>query len=469
MGTQVARLHRRATLSPLRALRDPLAALAAAAATGDAPRLWLGPARVRLLAHPDAVREVLVARQRDFRGLAFEAVRRIAGDGVLQAQGEAHRRQRRVLQPAFHRERLAAYGDVMVAHAARWADARHEGETLALREAMVALTLAIVGEALFGDADAAAVDDVRAYLDAGLALFGPLTLPIARWLDRLPLPASRRFVRVRDRLDARIADMVAARMADARAGQPPRDDLLAMLLGAREAERAAEAAAGDAPAREVRALDDRWVRDEIMTLVLAGHETTASALTWAWRLLAEHPEAEARLHAEVDALGDRAPTMDDLARLPYTRAVFDEALRLHPTVPFVFRRATTTVPLGDAAPGVTLRRGEVVLLSPWITQRDARWWDAPEAFRPERWLDEPARAARPRFAWFPFGGGARVCIGEHFATAEAVLILATIARRWRLRRAPDAPGDAPVRVDPLAPTRPPAGWRVRIEARMRAT
>lgn len=454
--------------SRLAFLRDPLAALLAAAATGDAPQLRLGPARVRLLVHPEAVREVLVTRQRDFRGLAFEAVRRIAGDGVIQVQGDAHRRQRRVLQPAFHRERLARHGEVMAAHAGRWAEARHDGETLAVRESMVALTLAIVGEALFGDADAAAVDDVRAYLDAGLSLFGPVTLPFARWLEYLPLPAVRRFVRLRGRLDARIAALVATRVAEAHAGAPPREDLLAMLIAARDAEHAAEreagagaAAAGDAP----RPLDDRWIRDEVMTLVLAGHETTASALTWCWLLLADHPDAEARLHAEVDALGGRAPTMDDLPRLPWTRAVFDEALRLQPTVPFVFRRATTAVPLGEGGAGTTLRRGEVVVLSPYVTQRDARWWEAPAHFRPERWLDEGARAARPRFAWFPFGGGARVCIGEHFATAEAVLVLATVAQRWRLRRAADAPGREPARLDPLAPTRPSDRWRMRIERR----
>jgi cytochrome P450 len=458
------------TRSRLAFLRDPLAALAAAAATGDAPRLWLGPARVRLVAHPEAVREVLVTRQRDFRGLAFEAARRIAGDGVLQAQGEAHRRQRRVLQPAFHRERFGHHGAVMSAQAARWAAARHDGETLPLRAAMIALTLGIVGEALFGDADAAAVDDVREYLDAALALYGPLVVPIARWVEHVPLPGVRRVVTRRARLDARIRAMVAARAAETVAGAPPRDDLLAMLLAARDAELAAERVA-DAEATGAvltaarRPLDDQWVRDEIMTLVLAGHETTASALSWAWRQLALHPEAEARLHAEVDGLDHDVPTLDDLPRLPYTRAVFDETLRLYPTVPFVFRRAMAAVPLGEGAPGVVLRPGEVVVLSPWVTQRDARWWEDPAAFRPERWLDEGARAARPRFAWFPFGGGARVCIGEHFATSEAVLILAAVARRWRLRIAPDAPGREVARLDPLAPTRPPAGWRMRVEAR----
>jgi cytochrome P450 len=463
--------------SPLAFPRDPLGTLAAAAAGGDAPVVWAGPVRLRLLAHPEAVREVLVTRQRDFRGLAFEATRRLVGDSVIQAQGDAHRRQRRVLQPAFHRERLPGYGAVMAAHAERWAAARHEGEVLAVREEMVALTLGIVGEALFGDADAAAVDDVRAYIDAGLALFGPLTLPVARWLERLPTPAARRFVTARARMDARVLALVAARERERAAGAPPRDDLLAMLLAARDA----ELAAGGPPPRDpdgARTLDARWARDEVLTLVLAGHETTASTLAWAWRLLAEHPEAEARLHAELDAvLGPapegRAPAFDDLARLPYTRAVVDEALRLWPAAPFVFRRATAPGPVpAPDGPAAELRAGETVVLSPWVTQRDARWWPDPHAFRPERWLDAEARAARPRFAWFPFGGGARVCIGEHFATAEAVLIVAAVARRWRLPFA-DAAGDVgpgPARaeargLDRRTPTRPPDHWRVRVERR----
>lgn len=446
-------------LLPLAFRRDPLGTLEALAAMGDATAVRVATARVRLLAHPDAVREVLVTRQRDVEGLAFEAVRRIIGEGVLQAQGEAHRRQRRVLQPAFHRARLAAHGDVMAAHAVRWVESRRDGEILPLRATMVALTLAIVGGALFGDADAAAVDDVRAYLDAGLALYGPLTLPIARWMEHLPIPAARTFRAARGRLDARIAALVAAR----RAAADDQDDLLALLLAARDAD-------------DTGALGDRWVRDEVMTLVLAGHETTASALAWAFRRLADHPEAEAALHAEVDAVlgppgAARAPGADDVARLPWTRAVFDETLRLHPTIPFVFRRARADVPLppGDGhddghGDGAVLRRGEVAVLSPWVTQRDARWWPDPLAFRPARWLDEAARAVRPRFAWFPFGGGARVCLGEHFATMEGVLILAAVASRWRLRPLPDAAG-RPERLDPAAPTRPPESWRVRVERR----
>jgi cytochrome P450 len=293
-------------------------------------------------------------------------------------------------------------------------------------------------------------------------------------MERLPIPAARRFVATRARMDARVFALLAARARERDAGAPPRDDLLALILAARDA----ELAGGAPPPRDpdgARTLDARWARDEVLTLVLAGHETTASTLCWAWRLLAEHPDAEARLHAELDAAlgpapGSRAPAFADLPRLPYARAVVDEAMRLWPAAPFIFRKATAAgpAPNGDA-PAAELRAGETVVLSPWVTQRDARWWPDPEAFRPERWLDADARAARPKFAWFPFGGGARVCIGEHFATAEAVLVLAAVAARWRLRAA-EAPAGGAARaadrgLDRRTPTRPPEHWRVRVERR----
>lgn len=453
--------------APLLAFRrDPLAYLTALARThGDVVRVRVGPARIWLLAHPEQVQEVLVTHQRRFHGLAFEAVRRIVGDGVLSAQGEAHRRQRRAVQPAFHRPRLPDYAAVMVAHARRWTDARRPGEVLALREAMMQLTLDVVGETMFGAADAAAADDVRALLDAGLRLFGPLTLPVARWMEHLPLPAARRFTEARDRLDRRIAALLAERrraMA-APSGKGSRDDLLSLLLAAQ--------AGPDGPARDgLRALDDRWARDETMTIFVAGHETTASALTWAWWLLARHPEAERRLHNELDrVLGERDPTAGDVPRLPYAAAVFAESLRLWPTVPMVFRRALEPHPVGRW----TVRPGEVVALSQWVVHHDARWWPEPERFWPERWLSGPptvdpggmtdaaARAPRPRLAYFPFGAGARVCIGEHFAAQEGALLLATIARRWRVLPLIET---LP-RLDPTLGTRPPDGLLARLEPR----
>jgi cytochrome P450 len=451
----------------LAARRDPLAYLQRLAREhGDVVRVRFGPARLWLLSHPELVKDVLVTHHRRFRGLAFEAGKRVIGNGLLTAQGDAHRRQRRLVQPAFHRDRMSAYGDVMAAHARRWRDARHPGERLPLRAAMVELTLGIVGETMFGADQADAIDDVQALVDTGMRLYGPLTLPVARWLEHLPLPVARRFVRARARLDARVAALLAGRRAEAAAGEAERDDLLAMLLAAREAARADGADVPPLDPDGARTLDDAWVRDEVMTIFLAGHETTASALTWAWWLLARHPEVEARLHAELDAVlgtGEAAPGPADIAALPYARAVFAEALRLWPTVPMVFRRVVEPHEVATAGGRWTLPRGDVVVLSPWVVQRDPRWWPEPDAFRPERWLT-PA-PERPRQAWFPFGGGARVCVGEHFALLEGALVLATVAQRWRLEADGEGARPAAAALNPLAGTRPPDDWRLRVRPR----
>jgi cytochrome P450 len=411
---------------------------------GDIAHGTLGRTHLYLLNHPDYVKDVLVTSQRRFTGLAFEAGKIITGEGLLSAQGEAHRRQRRLMQPAFHHDRLLAYGATMVEHARRWCDGQHDGAVMALRREMRRLTLAIVGETMFGATDGTAADDVRGFIDAGAALFGPLTffLPWARLLERLPLPSARQFVAARARLDARVYRMLRER----RASSVDRGDLLSMLLLAQDE-------GGDG-----QGLTDRQVRDEVVTIFLAGHETTASALTWSWSLLAQHPEAERRLHAELDdILGDRAPTPDDLPRLPYASGVFAEALRLYPTAAMIFRRALEDHPVGE----YVIPRGGIVILSQYVMHRDPRFYPDPDAFDPDRW-DDSVRASRPRYCYFPFGGGPRVCIGEGFAAMEGVLVLATMAQRWRLRLS----AEPPLPRYPKLGTRPSDALRVRLERRV---
>ena len=423
--------------------RDALGYLAAAAREhGDVVHFRLGPRHLYLLVHPEQVKDVLVTHHARFTGLAFEAGKRVIGEGLLSAQGAAHRRQRRLVQPAFHRDRLAAYGATAAEHAGRWCARRRDGEVVAVRDEMMALTLGVIGETMFGTADGVAAGDVRELIDAALALFGPITFAFAALVERLPIPASRRFVRARERLDARVHALLAARRARGADG----GDLLAMLLLAQDAE------------EDGGGLTDRQVRDEVVTIFLAGHETTASALTWSWALLAEHPEAESRLHAELDAvLGGRPPTAADLPRLPYTAGVFAETLRLYPTVPMVFRRAVEAHPVGEHV----IPAGGIVVLSQFVTQRDARFFPDPAAFDPDRWRPE-ARAGRPRYASFPFGAGPRVCIGEGFANMEGALILAAVAQRWRLGLLDGEP--PPVR-DPRFGTRPSDALRMRLVRR----
>jgi cytochrome P450 len=243
---------------------------------GDIAHSRLGRTDLYLVSHPDQIKDVLVTRHRHFIGLAFEAGKSVTGEGLLSAQGEVHRRHRRILQPAFHRERIAGYGRIMAERAARWRDERRAGEVIPLRLEMARLTLGIVGETMFGADDDDAAGEIREYLDAAMARFTPFTFLFARTLERLPLPASRRFIGARRRLDGRVYRLIERRRAE----RSERADLLSLLLQTHDAE-------GDG-----LGLDDREIRDEIVTIFLAGHETTANALAWAWCLLADHPEAE---------------------------------------------------------------------------------------------------------------------------------------------------------------------------------
>jgi cytochrome P450 len=314
---------------------------------------------------------------------------------------------------------------------------------------MSALTLGIAGETLFGARVDGAAGEVADALAASLRVAPLAFVPGGAALLRSPLPAARRFRTARTRLDAVVLGMIADRRraraaGEARGGEAPRDDLLAMLLDATDP----EAEGGDAGP-----MSDAQLRDEVMTLFLAGHETTASALAWTWHLLSHHPAAQERLHAELDAAlsgpdgAPRAPTFDDLPRLPYARMVLSEAMRLYPPAYAVGRLCAESTMLG----GYRVERGWGVLTSPWLAHRDPRWWPEPERFLPERWAaDDPGR---PRFAYFPFGGGSRICIGEQFAWTEATLVLATLARRWTVRPAPGAV----VRAQGAVTLRPAAG------------
>jgi len=407
---------------PLAALaafrRDPIAFIERVHREhGDVSRWRFGRRRVYLLAHPELVRDVLVTRHRNFiKSKALQRARVVLGHGLLTSEGEHHLRQRRLAQPAFHRERIAALGDQMVAFAAETADGWRAGVEMELTREMNRLTLAIAGKTLFGADVQAEADEIGRALTHALEAFKRLTNPLGPILDRLPLPTTLRVRRASERLDATIYRMIAARRASAE----DRGDLLSMLLAARDEE-------GDGGG-----MTDLQLRDEALTLFLAGHETTANALSWTWHLLARHPDAERALHAELDAaLAGRAPVADDLPRLPCTRAVLAESMRLYPPAWTIGRE-----PLEDFdAGGYRIRAGSVILVSPWLMHRDPRWWPDAERFDPDRWTPE-REAEQPRFAYFPFGGGPRKCIGEGFAWTEGILVLATLAQRWTLRHAP---------------------------------
>jgi cytochrome P450 len=382
---------------------------------GDVVYLPLGRQHIYYIGHPDAIRDILVTHQNKFKkSRMLERARVLLGDGLLTSEAGHHRRQRRLVQPAFHRDRLAGYGAVMVDRAARVRDQWQSGQSFDAMQEMLRLTLAIVSKTLFSaDVDSEA-DQIGAALTQVFDLFEVILMPFSELLEKLPLPAVRRFKRARKRLDETIYRLIAEHRASGR----DEGDLLSMLLLARDEEGSG-------------GMTDTQVRDEALTLFLAGHETTADALTWTWYLLSQNPQAEAALHAELDrVLSGQLPSFDDLPRLRYTESVFAEALRLYPPAWGIGRRALEDYPVG----GFVIPARSVVLTSPYVVHRDTRWFLEPLAFRPERWLAEDS--SRPKFAYFPFGGGARVCIGERFAWMEGTLLLATLAQRWRLRLEP---------------------------------
>jgi cytochrome P450 len=395
-----------------------------------------------LVTEPRHIRDILVTNQRLFKkGRGLERSRVLLGDGLLTAEGEQHLRQRRLIQPAFHKERITTYATAMTDYAARAADRWTPGGTIDAAQEMMRLTLGIVGKTLF-DADVESqARDVGQAMENVMQSFWIRMLPFADTLERFPIPALRRARAARNTLDRIIYGFIAER----RRHPGDRGDLLSMLLMAQDEEDAG------------RGMTDQQVRDEAMTLFLAGHETTANALAWTWYLLSQSPEIEARLHREVDrVLGDRAATPADLPALAFVENVITESMRLYPPAWIIGRRALAPYRIDD----YEVPASGIVLVSPYLTQRDAKYFPDPERFDPDRWTPS-FRAALPPFAYFPFGGGTRRCIGEAFAWMELILVVSTIARRWRLRLVPGHP----VEPQPVVTLRLKHGLRVVTQRR----
>jgi cytochrome P450 len=424
--------------------RDPLAFVSALAREyGDVVCLGLGPIRIYLLHHPDAVKHVLQDNNQNYvKGPVIGRVKVLIGEGLFTSEGDFWRRQRRLAQPSFHRERIADFAATMVRCTAerldRWETPARRGETLDVLAEMNALTLTVVGETLFGR------DLSGEAREAGRALAVALEITAHRAMSYLvspiwwPSARNRAFRRAVATLDAVVYDIIDAR----RRARQPGDDLLGMLMAARDEE------TGETMSR-------RQLRDEVMTFLLAGHETTAVALSWTWYLLARHPEIGEQARAEVlSVLGDRAPTLADLPRLPMARMVVEEAMRLYPPVWGIGRQTIGPDEIG----GYDIPAGALVNLSPWVTHRHPDFWPDPERYDPERFRPGVERN-RPRSAYFPFSGGPRLCIGEAFALMEAQLIAAMTLQRYRLTLADPA---AIVEPEPHLTLRPRGGLAMRV-------
>jgi cytochrome P450 len=378
---------------------------------------------------PDHIREVLVTQASAF--VKERTVRRmkvLLGEGLITSDDPIHIRQRRIAAPAFHRQRIAAYAGQIVAIAAHQRDRCQPGQTFDIAAASMELSLEIVARTLF---DTEVDEDIRRINDEVNTVMGLynflVAFPRLELFLKLPIPGILKFRRSKARLDAVVDRLVSQRRAEMEAGLPDKGDLLHMLLSSTDDQ-------ADAEGRHTGMSPDQ-IRDEVLTIFLAGYETVANGLTWTWYLLSQHPEVEAKMHAEIDTvLGGRLATLADYPSLRYTEQVFAESMRLYPPAWAMGRMSTRPVDLGP----YTIPKGAHVFFSQYIMGRTPAYFPDPLRFDPDRFTPE-AKAARPKYTYFPFGGGSRQCIGEAFAWMEGTLSLATIAQRWQMQFIPAYP------------------------------
>ena len=398
---------------------DPLAVFTRWARDfGDMFYYRAGWIHVYFLNHPDLIESVLISQSQNFaKDKVIQNSRWFLGQGLLTSEGSEWRRQRRLCQPAFHRERLSSYGQTMGAYTEEMLTTWSEGESRDIHQEMMRLTMRIVAKVLFSVEVSEDAQKVATSLNLLMRHTSGLRMIMPPPLRHLPLPALVRVKRAVRELDEIVNRIIRER----RTSGADTGDLLSMLMEARD--------------EDGSVMTDRQLRDEIMTFLLAGHETTAVSLSWTWYLLSQHPEAARKLHRELrDVLGGRTPQLEDMVRLPYTDRVVKESMRLYPPAWSLARTTAKEMEVG----GYLLPVGANVVMSPWIMHRDPRFFENPERFDPDRWAVEIAQRL-PRFAYFPFGGGPRLCIGASFAMMEANLLLATIAQRFQLSLVPGHP------------------------------
>ncbi len=421
--------------------RDPTGFLQKLAKLGDVTSFKMGGQLAFFLNHPDFARDLLITNNAKFiKGRALQRAKRLLGEGLLTSEGEAHLRQRRMIQPAFHREKIKSYAESMTEYAAKMRDEWKDGEVRDIDKEMMHLTLQIVGKTLFSANVEDDADEIGAALTTIIEMFNYLLLPFSELLEKLPIPQVKRFNRAKETLDSIIYGIINER----RKSGEDTGDLLSMLLQAQDEESGGR-------------MTDEQVRDECLTLFLAGHETTANALTWTFYLLSQNPEKQAKLHEELKQVlqNERVPTVEDLPNLKYTESVFAESLRLFPPAWTLGRLAIEEHEFG----GYKIPKGSLVLLSPFVMHRDARFWENAETFLPERWEKQSIREAGKKYVYFPFSSGIRGCIGEGFAWTEGILLIATLSCKWKLKLLPEQK----IGMKPLMTLRPKFGMKMKIE------
>jgi cytochrome P450 len=394
--------------------------------------------------HPQLIEDLLLRDAgRHHRGLVMQRAKMVLGQGLLTSEAPLHLRQRRLAQPAFHRQRIAAYGQTIATYAEEMSIRWESGTVMDLHPEMLLLAVRIVGKTLFDTNVETEVQQIAEAVDSFMGFLPLAFLPFPEVILNLPLPAMKRIRQGQAYLDGLIYRMIAERRKDPR----DRGDLLSMLLAAVDTE---EGTGG---------MTDKQVRDECVTVMLAGHETTANALSFALWELARNPDVQERLYQECRAvLGPRAPAAEDYGRLTYAAQVFAETIRIYPPVWVTARTAVEAYEYR----GITIPRGAILLAPQIVAHRDPRFWDEPLRFDPRRFTEEN-KAGRPRFRYFPFGAGARQCIGEGLAWMEGVLILASVASNWKLSLPAGSPAELPLH--PAISLRPKGGVRLHVDRR----
>ncbi len=434
---------------------NPIALFEHLAATyGPISHYKLGWQHIVFLNDPDMIREILINQPHFFiKERTQRRMKILLGEGLITSEGRFHMRQRRIAAPAFHRQRIQAYAESMVESARSMRDS-WTGPTVEIGAEMMHLSLEIVARTLFNTEVTAEIRAINHEVNAIMDVYNLLiALPQAERYLGAPIPGLIRFRRARARLDAVVHKMIADRRLSMQTDKVDHGDLLSMLMSSRDE----EAAASDG---ESSGMTDEQLRDELLTIFLAGYETTANALTWTWLLLAQNPAAANRFYQEVDeVLGGRLPTLEDLPQLRYTEQVFAESMRLYPPAWAMGRQAIEPFRLG----GYRFPKDTYFFFSQYIIQRCEKYFPDPQKFDPDRFTPEN-KAGRPRFAYFPFGGGSRQCIGEAFAWMEGVLLLATIAQKWRMELVP-GPIQKPEHVQPKITLRPKYPIFMRLTAR----
>jgi cytochrome P450 len=453
-------------------LRDPLAVLHNLSKEyGDLSHFKFGGHHIYLINNPDYIKDILVTYNDNFiKSRGLQLAKRILGEGLLTSEGELHHIQRQLIQPVFQPDEISNYANIMTEYAQGISSRWNDQATIDIHREFMHLTLSIVCKAFFNvSIEESETKEIDQYVTTLIEYFNRARMPLAGIIEKFPLPNNIRFRHAKKQLDTiiyRIIDSHRDNISnhhDKKDGSYPNKDLISLLLQGRTDssisanENNKSANKGNKKVHNIIDIDKQQLRDNVTTIFLAGHETVANALTWTFYLLSCNPEVETMLHEEVDSVLDNydntSPTVKDIPKLEYTERVFAESMRLYPPAWAIGRQAINDCKIDD----YVIPAGSSILMSPYLMHHDSRYFPEPERFDPERW-NPSEKAKRPRFSYFPFGGGPRSCIGEPFAWMEGILVIATIARHWKMR----IMSGHPVILQPLITLRPKYGMQMRL-------